>query len=160
MKSNGRHFIRGNTVAMNRNLFIIYVINTAVSVFTSHIKFEKHHWKLQNISYRKLEIAHCCNFWLTLLMDKFVRYSIPPFQTASVTHFSPTSLSRCVFYTEMSKYLWFSLVIFACSLGQSSSTWWSPFQWREYWQDWFSEPEKGQTQPQNGKPEILPNGQG
>jgi len=61
---------------------------------------------------------------------------------------------------EMAKLLWFYLLIFASSLEFSSSTWWSPYQWRDYWQDWWEKSERGQTQPQESKPEILPNGEG
>ena len=61
---------------------------------------------------------------------------------------------------EMAQLSWFCLLMIASSLEFSSSKWWSPYQWRNYWQDWWETSEKGQTQPQQNKHEILTNGEG
>ncbi|XP_068682404.1 transforming growth factor-beta-induced protein ig-h3-like [Montipora foliosa] len=60
----------------------------------------------------------------------------------------------------MAQLSWFCLLMVASSLEFSSSKWWSPYQWRNYWQDWWETSEKGQTQPQQNKHEILTNGEG
>lgn len=59
----------------------------------------------------------------------------------------------------------FYLLILGSSLQlSSSSNWWSPYEWREYWEDWWQKLDIGQSegllQPQQSKPEILPNGEG
>lgn len=65
----------------------------------------------------------------------------------------------------MAKLLLFYLLILGSSLElSSSSNWWSPYKWREYWEDWWQKLDIGQTegvlQPQQSKPEILPSGEG
>ena len=61
---------------------------------------------------------------------------------------------------EMVKFLWIHLLLVAASLEFTASKWWSPYKWRDYWQDWWQKLEKGQTQPEQNKHEILINGEG
>lgn len=66
---------------------------------------------------------------------------------------------------KMAKLLWFYLLIASSSLQLSSSlNWWSPYQWREYWEDWWQkrhiERSEGIPQRQQGEADILPNDEG
>ena len=64
----------------------------------------------------------------------------------------------------MVKFLLLYLAIFSASAELGLSDWWSPYKWRHYWKDWWKELERGHseglTEPEESKPDLLPNDQG